>query len=193
MASLRRSLRGRWTGKGICLQSTVGVLVRLPAGKKLKESSGSVDRRSVKPADTNWMNVGGGGAVLVSAALHTEDVAVQHRRLDQLLDEIIEIRKGQPEARLICKAVYRLLDYMKLHFADEEQFMLSIDYTRECFEAHVATHEAFLVELREWYDRVFAGDLDGCEMEIARISNWLDQHRQQHDQVYLDWAADRDL
>lgn len=142
----------------------------------------------VTPADPDHATAADAVWGVIPPALHIEDLTIQHRRLEQLADEVAETLKGDPEPARVGKAVYRLLDYLQLHFADEEQFMASIGYPVECFRAHTARHEAFLQDAQAWYERISAGDLSDARIEVARIAKWQVEHSLGDDQACIDFA-----
>ena len=54
--------------------------------------------------------------------LHREDVDSQHDRIRSLIQDLV-VRTEIPERSETERAFRALIQYLKLHFADEEQFM----------------------------------------------------------------------
>lgn len=123
--------------------------------------------------------------------LHVADLEVQHRRIDQLVDELrLAVRTGATE-RLARLALERIRDYLILHFDDEEQYMAKIGYPAERLALHIAEH----IELLEETEIVSASLAEPNPAAALSALETLSSHQREHvadqDQAYLDFANGR--
>jgi hemerythrin len=76
------------------------------------------------------------------------------------------------------------LEFVKIHFSDEEQFMADHGYSG--LKEHADEHERFAAELRDLQLRFDGGmaELDSAVLE--HVAQWLDQHMAGPDRQYAE-------
>jgi len=94
------------------------------------------------------------------------------RRFDSLMDACNQ-RKGKEE---VCKVLLFLGDYVRTHFAMEEELQLSHNYPQ--YPAHKEQHEGFIKEL-EKLEQQF--EMEGATLSLVIQTNqsmvsWLINH-----------------
>ena len=120
--------------------------------------------------------------------LHVADLEVQHRRIDQLVDELrLALRTGATE-RLARLALERIRDYLILHFDDEEQYMAKIGYPAERLALHIAGHIALLDETELISEAADQSNVSVALAALETLSSHLRGHVADHDQAYLGFA-----
>ena len=123
--------------------------------------------------------------------LHVADLDVQHRRIDQLLDELrFGLRTGAAE-RPVRLALERLRDYLILHFDDEEQYMGKIGYPAEQLALHIAEHIELLDETELISEFLAEPNPAAASSALDALSSHLQSHVANQDQAYLDFAHSR--
>lgn len=151
-----------------------------------KDSVSEADERGVRDSlSTSTVAVPGEAETI----LHLADLDVQHRRINQLLDQLrAGISSGAPHGRL-RKALEGVREYLAVHFDDEEQFMAKLSYPAERLAMHIAAHVEML-EQAEIINRC-VGVADSAEplSALDLLSSRLQTHVIAHDQPYLDFAV----
>ena len=118
--------------------------------------------------------------------LHIEDVAVQHRRLGQLVNELATaLAAEQRRCCAIRRALSAMINFSEIHFSDQEEFMKLYEYPPELLDLHMAAHLEFLAKLRGVHDNS-DGDLMALGPAlIARLRDWIEDHILKEDHAYL--------
>jgi hemerythrin len=116
--------------------------------------------------------------------LHIEDMDVQHRRLAKMVESLAEsVIHGRSRTER-GRRLGQLLEFVKIHFSDEEQFMADHGYSG--LKEHADEHERFAAELRDLQLRFDGGmaELDSAVLE--HVAQWLDQHMAGPDRQYAE-------
>jgi len=75
-----------------------------------------------------------------------------------------------------------MTDYAKTHFANEEEYMLSINYPE--LEAHKQLHQEFIDKVNDYTTRLKSGKLI-LSIEVTNyLKQWLTNHIKGMDQHY---------
>lgn len=120
-------------------------------------------------------------------SVHVEDMDVQHRRLIAFIDELQTALRSNRPRKVQSGILDRLVQFVYIHFADEEQFM-EVNGFPGLLE-HADIHRRFYLGLTELQQRFEsgAGGLDDADM--AAIFAWLEQHFVEADRKYGDYFA----
>ena len=120
--------------------------------------------------------------------LHVADLEVQHRRIDQLVDELrLALRTGAAE-RPVRLALERIRDYLIVHFDDEEQYMAKIGYPAERLALHIAEHIELLEETEVLSECLAEPNPTAALSALETLSSHQQRHVADQDQAYLDFA-----
>lgn len=115
----------------------------------------------------------------------------EHTRLFELADETYQILHNdlsQDKTSEIVRLVSELIDYTRVHFANEEAYQKSIHYP------YLAEHAA---QHRQFEDSLISIDIDSIENELEQqnelvenilefLVNWLINHILKVDMLYVD-------
>lgn len=115
----------------------------------------------------------------------------QHKTWFDKADALFEAGKNRKSAEYIGELLGFLDSYTKLHFADEERYMLSIKYPD--YELQKKAHTDFLArlkKLKEEYDKSGGNILVILEANQVMIQ-WLTQHISGMDKKIGDYAKAR--
>lgn len=120
--------------------------------------------------------------------LHFADLEVQHRRIDQLVNELRLALKIAAEERTVRLALERIRDYLILHFDDEEQYMAKIGYPAERLALHIAAH-IDLLDQTELISEFFGEpNLAAAISALETFFSHAQAHVADYDEAYLDFA-----
>ena len=107
-------------------------------------------------------------------AVGVPEIDAQHQELFRRAERFIALRAGEPGE--VAPLVRYLSDYVVLHFAAEERYMLEIGFPGR--EGHRAVHESF----REDFDAM-AADLarkGPTPLVALTLHNWLSDWLRRH-------------
>lgn len=103
---------------------------------------------------------------------HIDIVDKQHRILVDMLNDL-EAAKGNPnEYKLIGELFFKLVDYTKYHFTQEEELMIKIKYPK--INEQVNQHKAFVNKIVEMLQTIKQGNVSE-KMNIF-LTSWLIKH-----------------
>ena len=113
--------------------------------------------------------------------LQNEEVDSQHRRLFELLSELVAACMDGTDTVKLKETLDFLVDYTIKHFLDEE--MLQLRYNYPDYKNHRQMHEAFKITVSEL---VLKYDRNGSSIELSNdvnkiIIQWLVNHIQKED------------
>lgn len=99
----------------------------------------------------------------------------QHKKLIDLMNELQEKNEAGRGKQELIEAANALIAYTRKHFADEEQYMESIGYSR--LESHKKLHENLLAELESRVEAFSAGQDPKLGDEFTTfLKTWLATH-----------------
>jgi len=105
----------------------------------------------------------------------------EHRTLIALTNKLVAAYYAGVGSKVVVQVFQEILDYTKVHFANEEDYLREIGYPD--YEAHCEVHRKFVAGL----DGV---DLSGSSL-LTTLSDWLVHHILQDDARYRDYLAQR--
>ena len=71
---------------------------------------------------------------------HIEEIDIQHRKLFDVTNQMVDIYKGNSKGRL--KIIQELVDYANVHFRTEKTIMINSKYP--AIEEHLHEHDLFI-------------------------------------------------
>jgi hemerythrin-like metal-binding protein len=117
--------------------------------------------------------------------LHCEDMNTQHSRIHFMLEELAGAALSSGETAETKLLVDSSIQYTKLHFADEEQFMRSCGYPNR--QAHEAEHVE-LIEQMEGIERQLGSRNHHLKDFLHSFRDRLERHTAQIDELYRDFC-----
>ena len=116
-------------------------------------------------------------------SVNVKDMDHQHMRLLGLLNELSEALSQQKGEVLLDTIFKDLLDYVALHFADEEALLRRIAYPE--LEKQVSEHKEFVLTVRKWLD---SPSLIDPQQVLMAIEQWLVVHISRSDAAYIPYV-----
>lgn len=99
----------------------------------------------------------------------------QHKKLIDLMNELYEKNEAGRDKQELVESANALIAYTRQHFADEEQYMESIDYSG--LESHKKLHENLLHELESRVEEFSQGHETVLGEEFSTfLKTWLSTH-----------------
>lgn len=116
-----------------------------------------------------------------SMALHLPAIDSQHKELIGWIKSLNDaVQKGEG-AKIIDDVLQKLIGYVQHHFSDEEQLMLSHNFSG--FISHRQEHDLFVTRLMDIHTDVENGEeLSNKTLEF--LIDWLICHIKGTDQIY---------
>ena len=113
-----------------------------------------------------------------SVGIH--EIDLQHKALSDCIDALEFAIFGRERRSAVHRALAKLDDFARVHFAVEESLMRIHDYPG--LEDHVHEHWQFSEALAKLKEKAFTADV--YRDTIAFIRGWLDQHVVESDEQY---------
>ncbi|MFO8002299.1 MAG: bacteriohemerythrin [Marinilabilia sp.] len=115
------------------------------------------------------------------------EIDKEHHSLFEMLNEFYKgIEDGSSKEKL-ADLIKGLLDYAKVHFSNEEDYMKSIGFPG--LEKHREEHQAFIRKASEFYDKFTSGKLI-LSLEVTNfIKEWIANHIKEEDKQYAIYAG----
>ncbi len=107
--------------------------------------------------------------------VHVEKMNDQHKHLIGLMETLYQINESDRGKEAVIEAVKNLMDYVVVHFRDEEAHMEAINF--HGFEAHKQIHQHLLDDLDKFAKDFIEGDEIKLNGEfMAFLSLWINVH-----------------
>ena len=116
--------------------------------------------------------------------VHETELDRQHILLFELLNTVYENVINSSEADCIKSVVNDLSEYLKYHFATEEQLMEDNGY--QGIDAHIAEHRVFAQTIEAFKTNHHDNNLDAAKELIVVLGNWVLHHILIEDRKYSD-------
>jgi hemerythrin len=110
------------------------------------------------------------------------EIDAQHKRLFALAFELHEAMAQGKGRTVLEQSLAQLVDYTKVHFAKEEQFMGKYRYPE--LAAHKAQHDQLTAQVIELQKEFSAGNTMLTVSLMTFLKNWLEHHIAGSDQQY---------
>lgn len=115
-----------------------------------------------------------------SVGVSTYDI--QHRRLVELINNLHDAMKAGRAREVLGETLNGLIDYTRMHFADEERQMSAFNFPG--YAAHKLEHEKLTVRVVELKAKFDAGD-NTITIEVVNfLKDWLINHTLLTDKKY---------
>jgi len=115
-------------------------------------------------------------------SLGNEDIDEQHQKLFALTNELIDHSDAEARSEIINETLYELLQYIDVHFRDEEEMLQKINYPK--LEEHKKIHRSFTKKIAMFCHDVVKGKSKVAEHLLEYLIAWLSQHTSVDDQDY---------
>ena len=118
--------------------------------------------------------------------INHQQIDNEHQSLFELLNKFYQGLSDGSSKEKLARLIKGLLDYAKVHFSNEEAYMLSINFPGR--DAHKKEHEAFIKKASEFYAKYMDGKLI-LSLEVTNfIKNWITHHIKTEDRKYAEFA-----
>ena len=115
-------------------------------------------------------------------SLDNEDIDAQHQKLFSLTNELIGHADADAHSEIINETLYELLQYIDVHFSDEEEMLKNINYPK--FDEHKKLHRGFTKKIAMFCQDVVKGRAKIAEHLLEFLIAWITQHTSIDDQDY---------
>jgi hemerythrin-like metal-binding protein len=113
---------------------------------------------------------------------HIRLVDQQHRTLVDMMNDLEAARGTENETKLIGELFYKLVDYTKYHFAQEENLMKSLRYPK--INEQINQHKGFVNKIVEMLEELKEKNFYMGEKMNLFLTNWLINHILGHDKEF---------
>ena len=136
---------------------------------------------AIKMSDKNY-----GSAWSVDFELGHELVDAQHRRLFELINQLLKACTDGYDTKVLKVSIDYLVNYTVQHFRDEEALLLEVSF--HGYERHKQLHEGFKVSIAEIVQKF---DINDSTTELSKNLNrifvrWLINHIQREDRKIIE-------
>lgn len=115
--------------------------------------------------------------------LNIPEMDLEHQTLINLMNNLFEKNEDQLQKEEMSYVIKELIDYVIIHFKDEETFLEKINYPD--LAPHKKIHQKLLKQLKMYYEEFLkqnSGKIDDRFFEF--LSLWLTSHIQHFDMDY---------
>ena len=105
-----------------------------------------------------------------------------HKRLIEIANAILEHLQGEDDRQALVAAMDALVEYAQYHFAAEEKLMALYCYPGAA--GHCSEHQDLFLQVAEYRDRVFAGEIPGRAGFLHFFESWMVRHILNEDRKY---------
>ena len=106
----------------------------------------------------------------------------EHKKLFALVNELNAAMSAGRGRAMVAKVLHELTDYVKHHFAGEEEAMRRAGYPG--LEAHIAEHRALSEQVAKYYDEWANNESTSAIDLLFLLRNWLQKHIMETDHKY---------
>ncbi|MBI5886129.1 MAG: hemerythrin family protein [Deltaproteobacteria bacterium] len=115
----------------------------------------------------------------------------QHKRLVDLINDLHDAMRAAKGREVLGDTLKGLLDYTRMHFADEERQMTTFSYPD--YSAHKVEHERLVAKVVELKGKHDAGDNTITIETMNFLKDWLINHILVTDKKYGQFFKDRGI
>lgn len=112
-------------------------------------------------------------------SLGLERIDEQHQWLIRLVNKLHQSVEARLSVDELLPVFEEMLDYTRVHFRDEEQYMRDMGFPD--LEAHAAQHRALTEEVSHLHRSLAAGELVPATAAYELMRHWLVKHIIGHD------------
>ncbi len=107
--------------------------------------------------------------------VQVEKMNDQHKHLIGLMEILYQVNESDAGKEAVIEAVKNLMDYVVIHFRDEEDYMEAVNF--HGFEAHKQIHQHLLDDLEQFAKDFVASNEEKLSGEfMAFLSLWINVH-----------------
>jgi hemerythrin len=111
-----------------------------------------------------------------------EQMDLQHKKLISIINDFHNTTSIGDDKSAVQKAINGLVDYVQMHFAEEETLMQKYNFPQ--FGIHRRLHERLAQDVNEYAGKLQAGQkIMGIEMAFF-LKGWLENHIGETDKKY---------
>ncbi len=123
--------------------------------------------------------------------LGIQSVDSQHQCWINLINELHEAMQQGRGSKVLNQTLTAMLDYTRVHFADEEHLLLINFYPG--YTQHKQLHDSFIKKIQDLQDRLQRNHIL-LTMEIMRsLRDWLSNHIQSVDRQYVPFLKSKGI
>jgi len=116
---------------------------------------------------------------------HIKTVDEQHRVLVEMINDLQTARENNNEPKLIREIFFKLVDYTKYHFSQEESLMTTSNYPK--LLEHSSQHKEFVNKIVEMLEGLKKGDVNISDKLNDFLMNWLIKHILGYDKEFANF------
>lgn len=116
---------------------------------------------------------------------HIRVIDQQHRILVDMINDLAYARGKENEPKLIRELFFKLVDYTKYHFAQEETLMQGSNYPK--LAEHASQHKQFVDKIVEMLKTLKDGNPDISEKLTMFLMKWLIRHILGYDKEFANF------
>ncbi len=118
-----------------------------------------------------------------SLGLDIPEMDLEHQILIDLMNKLFEKNEAQVQKTEMSQVIKELIDYVIIHFKDEEIFLEKINYSD--LDMHKDIHQKLLKQLKMYYEDFLKQNSDKIDDRFFEfLSLWLTSHIQHFDMDY---------
>ena len=118
-----------------------------------------------------------------SLGLDIPEMDLEHQILINLMNKLFEKNEAHVQKVEMSQVIKELIDYVIIHFKDEEQFLDKINYPN--LDTHKDIHQKLLKQLKMYYEEFLKQNSDKIDDRFFEfLSLWLTSHIQHFDMDY---------
>lgn len=115
-------------------------------------------------------------------SVNIKGIDEQHKKLIGIINELHDAMIKGKSNDILSNVLQDLIDYTRVHFANEERIMNMHDYPD--YTAHKAAHEDLLRQVTK-FDKEFREGKFGLSIQIMNfLKDWLSKHILETDKKY---------
>ncbi len=118
-----------------------------------------------------------------------ESIDTQHKELVELINQLKKGIDESKDAEILKDILPKLIDYTKVHFADEEKQMEAAGYPELIL--HKAQHKILIKQIIELLENLKIGKTNLSLSLFDFLKNWLLRHVLDHDKEFGYYLKDK--
>ena len=115
-------------------------------------------------------------------SVNSPNIDSQHKRLFAMINDLHDAMIQGKGSEIVGKTLESLVDYSKVHFADEEKMLQSINYPD--LPAHQTEHHTFIQRVYELQNQHRDGTIALTLPVMEFLRDWLTNHILKVDKKY---------
>ena len=117
---------------------------------------------------------------------NNENIDEQHQELFAITNELIEHADASAKSEVVNEILYKLLQYIEVHFNEEEELLSQVNYPQ--LQEHKALHRGFTKKIALFCKDVVRGRAYISDELLLYLTSWIIQHISINDQDYKNYV-----